>query len=320
MANRHRDQRGREADLLGSDILTSLGSPGGPPGGDPGIREENPLPPTCTQARTLGGPRGGSGPAEPGTSTPGHPDSRTLPLLGVCAQESNRGRRGAWREPSGRGWQQKPGLWLTYQGLGADAVWSPVSCLRGSLRWAAACVPLGPCPKGFGLTKGRHVSAPGNLGRLGVLRGEQALGHLAQSQLGTKRSPGSAGSTLAEAGPSVGVSELVRSKPRREVATVASRPGGVCPRARHRAAGHPPEPCRGQVCALGWAWAGWRSLTDLAVRMGDVATAVKRWIMAILQRSAAEPVRHKGRWLRNSVRSGAPQPCPPRTVRIFYTA
>lgn len=171
MANRHRDQRGREADLLGSDILTPLGSPGGLPGGDPGIREENPPPPTCTQARTLGGPRGGSGPAEPGTSTPGHPDTRTLPLLGVCAQESNRGRRGAWREPSGRGWQQKPGLWLTYQGLGADAVWSPVSCLRGrgahpTLRRAAACVPLGPCPKGFGLTEGRHISAPGNLGRL----------------------------------------------------------------------------------------------------------------------------------------------------------
>lgn len=91
MANRHRDQRGREADLLGSDILTSLGSPGGPPGGDPGIREENPLPPTCTQARTLGGPRGGSGPAEPGTSTPGHPDSPDTPSArGMCPGEQPR--------------------------------------------------------------------------------------------------------------------------------------------------------------------------------------------------------------------------------------
>ena len=91
MAKRHGDQGGREADLLGSDILASLGSPGGPPGGDPGIREENPPPPTCTQARTLGGPRGGSGPAEPGTSTPGHPDTRTLPLLGgVCPGEPPR--------------------------------------------------------------------------------------------------------------------------------------------------------------------------------------------------------------------------------------
>ena len=81
---------------------------------------------------------------------------------------------------------------------------------------------------------------------------------------------------------------------------------------QRRTAGRPPEPWGGQVCALGWAWAGWRSLTDLAVRMGDVATAVKRWTMAILQRSAAEPVRHKGRWFMNSVRPGAPQPCKPR--------
>lgn len=36
------------------------------------------------------------------------------------------------------------------------------------------------------------------------------------------------------------------------------------------------------------------SLTDLAVRVGDVATAVKTRIMAILQRSAAEPVGPKG--------------------------
>lgn len=30
--------------------------------------------------------------------------------------------------------------------------------------------------------------------------------------------------------------------------------------------------------------------TDLAVRVGDVATAANMWIMASLQRSAAEPV------------------------------
>lgn len=36
------------------------------------------------------------------------------------------------------------------------------------------------------------------------------------------------------------------------------------------------------------------SLTDLAVRVGDVATAVKTRVMAILQRSAAEPVGPEG--------------------------
>lgn len=182
MANRHRDQRGREADLLGSDILTPLGSPGGPPGGDPGIREENPPPPTRTQARTLGSPRGGSGPAEPGTSTPGHPD--TPSVRGVCPGEQ---LRQTWRlaRAFGEGMAAEAGPLAHLSGLGADAVRSPVSCLRGcgahpTLRRAAACVPLGPCPKRFGLTEGRHISAPGNLGRLSVLRGERALGRLAQ--------------------------------------------------------------------------------------------------------------------------------------------
>lgn len=54
-------------------------------------------------------------------------------------------------------------------------------------------------------------------------------------------------------------------------------------------AGSRPTPRRG-----GQALGAGGSLTDLAVRVGDVATAVKTQIMAILQRSAAEPVGPKG--------------------------
>lgn len=44
----------------------------------------------------------------------------------------------------------------------------------------------------------------------------------------------------------------------------------------------------------GLSWSRLNVPTDLAVRVGEVATAVKIRIMAILQRSAAEPVDTKG--------------------------
>lgn len=66
--------------------------------------------------------------------------------------------------------------------------------------------------------------------------------------------------------------------------------------------GRPTPSQGGQV--LGPGRGAGSSLTDLAVRVGDVATAVKTWIMAILQRSAAEPVGPKGS------SSGAVRPCP----------
>lgn len=62
--------------------------------------------------------------------------------------------------------------------------------------------------------------------------------------------------------------------------------------ASHRAAGFPPKPWERPVHA-GWARGGWHSVTDLAVRVAEVATAAKMWTMAILQRSAAEPVGHR---------------------------
>lgn len=62
--------------------------------------------------------------------------------------------------------------------------------------------------------------------------------------------------------------------------------------ASHRAAGFPPKP-REKPAHAGWARGGWHSVTDLAVRVAEVATAAKTWTIAILQRSAAEPVGHR---------------------------
>lgn len=60
------------------------------------------------------------------------------------------------------------------------------------------------------------------------------------------------------------------------------------PRASH------PSPEKGR--STRWVRPGQagHSLTDLAVRVGEAATAVKTWIVAILQRSAAEPVGTRG--------------------------
>lgn len=67
-----------------------------------------------------------------------------------------------------------------------------------------------------------------------------------------------------------------------------AHPGSNRGRAGAGVGGRPTPRQGGQVLGTGG------SLTDLAVRVGDVATAVKIRIMAILQRSAAEPVEPKG--------------------------
>lgn len=54
--------------------------------------------------------------------------------------------------------------------------------------------------------------------------------------------------------------------------------------------GRPHEPQEGQGHAHADTGPGSLALTDLAVRVGEEATAAKMWTMAILQRSAAEPV------------------------------
>lgn len=65
--------------------------------------------------------------------------------------------------------------------------------------------------------------------------------------------------------------------------------GGVCTWACHGVNSHP-SPENGRTrCWVRPGQAG-HSLTDLAVRVGEVATALKMRIIAILQRSAAEPV------------------------------
>lgn len=68
--------------------------------------------------------------------------------------------------------------------------------------------------------------------------------------------------------------------------------------AGHRAAGFPPKP-RERPAHAGWARGGRHLVTDLAVRVAEVATAAKMWTMAILQRSAAEPVGHRRFWYTN---------------------
>lgn len=62
-----------------------------------------------------------------------------------------------------------------------------------------------------------------------------------------------------------------------------------------------PSRGRGQRTLGGPGKAG-HSVTDLAVRVAEVATAVKMWTMAILQRSAAEPVEHRRSCCTNHVR------------------
>lgn len=119
---------------------------------------------------------------------------------------------------------------------------------------------------------------------------ELALGHFAQPKLGGRGSVGSAERSSGSGAPTAWGSELVRIKIHTwEVAGAALLLGGVCTWACHGVNSHP-SPENGRTrCWVRPGQAG-HSLTDLAVRVGEVATAVKMRIIAILQRSAAEPV------------------------------